>query len=106
MTKRELSAHIGSKMNPLGFTPAFIDPSMEAWKEQSANGYMMISAHDTSAKPLFPDNNLHAALDAKVWTVGHYDSDGTFRDGTNNLTLEEAIAIGAAFESAHQKPLL
>jgi hypothetical protein len=106
MTKRDLSAHIGSKMNALGFIADFSGATMETWRKQSASGYITISAHDTDAKPLFPDNNLHAALDAKVWTVGHYDSDGTFRDGTNNLTLEEAIAIGAAFESARQKPLL
>jgi DNA-binding response OmpR family regulator len=57
------------RMNALGFSADFTGASMEAWKKQSANGYMTISAHDTEAKPLFPDNTLHAALDAKVWTV-------------------------------------
>jgi hypothetical protein len=57
---------------------------MEAWKKQSANGYMTISAHDTEAKPHFPDNTLRAALDAKVWTVGDYNADLTSRDRKNN----------------------
>jgi hypothetical protein len=54
MNKQALSAHIGSKMNALGFSADFTGASMEAWKKQSANGYMTISAHDTEAKPLFP----------------------------------------------------
>jgi hypothetical protein len=106
MNKQALSAQIGAKMNALGFSADFSGAGMEAWRKQSANGYITISAHDNDAKPLFPDNNLHAALEAKVWTVGRYDSDATFHDGTNNLTLEEAIAIGAAFENPRQKPLL
>jgi len=78
---------------------------MEAWKKQSANGCMTISAHDTEAKPLFPDNTLHATLDAKAWTVGDYNADLTLRDRKNNLTLDEAIAMGAAYESARYSSL-
>jgi hypothetical protein len=92
-------------MNALGFSADFSGARMEAWRKQSANGYITISAHDTDAKPLFPDNNLRAALGAKVWTVGSYDSDLTLRDGENDLTLDEAIATGAAYESArHPSP--
>jgi hypothetical protein len=32
---------------------------MEAWKKQSANGYMTISTHDTEAKPLFPSTSSY-----------------------------------------------
>ena len=106
MNRQNLPAHICSKMNELGFAADFMDASMEAWRKQSATGYIMISAHDTVARPLFPNNNLHAALDAKVWAVRDYDSDLAFRDGKNDLTLEEAIAKGAEFESAHQKSSL
>jgi hypothetical protein len=100
MNKQALSAHIGSKMNALGFSADFAGVSMEAWRKQSANGYITISAHDTDAKPPFPDNRLHAALDAKVWMVGNYSSDLTLRDGEKDLTLDEAIATGAAYEKA------
>jgi hypothetical protein len=105
MNKQALSAHIGSKMNALGFSADFTGAGMEAWKKQSANGYMTISAHDTEANPLFSDNNLHAALDAKVWTVGNYNSELTLRDRKNDLTLNEAIAMSAAYESARRSSL-
>jgi hypothetical protein len=105
MNKQALSAHIGSKMNALGFSADFTGASMEAWKKPSASGYITISAHDIEAKPLFPDNNLHAALDAKVWTVGNYNADLTLRDRKNDLTLDEAIAMGAAYDSARHSSL-
>src|SRR6266853_3745954 len=66
------------------------DLSKEAWKKQSATGYIMISAHDTGARPLFPNNNLHADVDAKVWAVRDCDADLAFRDKEKGLTLEEA----------------
>jgi hypothetical protein len=53
----------------------------------------------SNAKPLFPDNNLHAALDAKVSTVKYYSSDLTLRGAKKDLTLDEAIATGASYES-------
>jgi hypothetical protein len=68
-------------------------------EKKSANGHTTIGAHDLDAKPLFPDNNLHAALDAKVWTVKYYSSDLTLRDAKKDLTLDEAIATGASYES-------
>jgi hypothetical protein len=37
MNKQALSAHLGSKMNALGFSADFTGASMEAWKKQSAN---------------------------------------------------------------------
>jgi hypothetical protein len=59
MNKQALSAHIGSKMNALGFSADFTGASMEALKKQSANGYVTISAHDTEAKPLFPPTSSY-----------------------------------------------
>jgi len=106
MNRQNLPAHIGPKMDALGFTAGFMDASVEAWKKQSATGYIMPSAHDTGARPLFPKTTLPAALDAKVWAVRDYDSDLAFRDGKNDLTLEEAIAKGAEFESARRKSSL
>ena len=106
MNRQNLPAHICSKMNELGFAADFMDASMEAWKKQSATGYIMISAHDTGARPLFPNNNLHADVDAKVWAVRDCDADLAFRDERKGLTLEEAITMGAAFEGAHQKSSL
>jgi GT2 family glycosyltransferase len=100
MNRQNLPAHICSKMNDLGFAADFMDASGEAWKKQSATGYIVISAHDTSARPLFPNNNLHAALDAKVWAVRDCDADLAFRDEKRGLTLEEAIAMGTVFEKA------
>jgi hypothetical protein len=38
-----------------------------------------------------------------VWTVGDYDSKFILRDGKKDLTLDEAIAMGAAYEGARQK---
>ncbi len=51
MNRQNLPAHICSKMNELGFAADFMDASMEAWKKQSSTGYIMISAHDTGARP-------------------------------------------------------
>jgi hypothetical protein len=103
VNKQDISARIGSKMNALGYNAIFTSGGMEVWKKQLADGCTTISAHDTDAQPLFPDNHLHAALDANVWTVDDYDSKFILRDGKKDLTLDEAIAMGAAYESARQK---
>jgi hypothetical protein len=50
MNKQALSAHIGAKMNALGFSTDFTGDGMEAWKKQSADGYMTISAHEPCAR--------------------------------------------------------
>jgi hypothetical protein len=99
VNKQALPAHIGSKMNALGFSADFTCAGIETWKKQSANGHTTIGAHDTDAKPLFPANNLHAAPDAKVWAVKYYSSDLTLRSAKEDLTLDEAIATGASYES-------
>jgi hypothetical protein len=105
LNKQALPAHIGSKMNALGFSADFTSAGIETWKKQSANGHTTIGAHDTDAEPLFPDNNLHAALDAKVWTVKYYSSDLTLRGAKKDLTLDEAIARGASYESGPSRPV-
>jgi hypothetical protein len=99
MNRLNLPAHIGSKMNGLGYTAAFIDASRQAWKKQGATGYVTISAHDTGASPLFPNNCLHADTGAKVWSVRDWNSSHAIRQEQHALTLDEAIAQGAAYES-------
>jgi hypothetical protein len=98
VNKQALPAHIGSKMNALGFSADFTSAGVETWKKQSANGHTTIGAHDTAAKPLFPANDLHAAPDAKVWAVKYYSSDHTLRSAKKELTLDEAITTGASYE--------
>jgi hypothetical protein len=99
MNKQALPAYIGSKMNALGFSVDVTSAGIEAWKKPSENGETTISAHDTDDTPLFPDNNLHAAITAKVWTVKHYDAHLTLRDAKENLTLDEALSAAVTFEN-------
>ena len=97
VNKQALPAHIGSKMNALGFSADFTSAGIETWKKQSTNGHTTIGAHDTSARPLFPANNLHAAPDAKVWAVKYYSSDRTLRGRRvkklNRLTRHHAASL-------------
>lgn len=102
MNRQNLPAQIGSRMNALGYTAEFIDASSEAWKKQSPSGYVTISAHDTGAAPLFPNNALHADTSAKVWSVRDCNSGHAPGHEQNGLTLDEAIARGAAYESAQR----
>lgn len=99
MNRLILPAHIGSKLNGLGYTATFIDASRQAWKKQGERGYVTISAHDTSARPLFPNNCLHADTGTKVWSVRDWNSCHAIRQEQHELTLEEAIAQGAAYET-------
>ena len=98
MNRQKFPAQIGSKMNALGYTADFMDASTQAWKKQSATGYVTISAHDTGASPLFPNNCLHADTGAKVWSVRDWNSCLAIRHEQHALTLDEAIAQGAAYE--------
>jgi len=98
VNKQALPAHIGSKMNALGFSADFTSAGIETWKKQSTNGHTTIGAHDMAAKPLFPANNLRAAPDAKVWAVKYYSSDRTLCGAKKDLTLDEAIATGVSYE--------
>ena len=100
MDKQNLPGTIGEKMNVLGFTAGFMDARTEAWIRQRVTGYIMISAHDAGENPRFPNNNLHAPLEAKVWSVVDCDSNLAPHRAKSDLTLEEAIAQGAAYEAA------
>ena len=99
MNRQNLPAQIGSRMNALGYTAEFIDASNEAWKKSSLTGYVTISAHDTGAAPLFPNNSLHADTRAKVWSLRECDLGHAPGHEQHGLTLDEAIARGAAYES-------
>jgi hypothetical protein len=102
MNRQNLPAQIGSRMNALGYTAEFIDASSQAWKKHGATGYVTISAHDTGATPLFPNNCLHADTSATVWSVRDCDSGHALRQEQHGLTFDEAIAHGAAYESAQR----
>ena len=99
MNSQNIPAQIGAKMNALGYSADFMDASTEAWKKQNATGYVTISAHDTGVRPLFPDNCLHADTRDKVWSVRYCASSLALRQEQHGLTLDDAIAQGAAYES-------
>ena len=92
MNKQALSAQIGAMMNALGFSANFSGAGMEAWRKQSANGYITISARYDEARAL-PGGQSRRASSLTTVVGCHFPprAAGTLRLDSSSLMARAVV---------------